>query len=155
MCKPICKVSISVVMVQCLFFLFLPFKASQQQGKEDICLIHPMVLCNRQFYRTGSGFLTPPHWRPVLLEPCDTTMICCCTTPCHQCLHLHQWAQQNQITGSGSGTCACQASQWGLASWWPDSPRKGMDIFWGDSTGQGLFQIGHLDLDNLLKDRRV
>lgn len=46
LCVNLCKVSISVVMMQCLFFLFLPFKASQQQGKEDICLIHPMLVYN-------------------------------------------------------------------------------------------------------------
>lgn len=65
--KPVQCQYFSCSEVRCLFFLFLPFKASQWQGKEeghsDISLASPVLLYNRQLYRTGSGFLAPlmPH----------------------------------------------------------------------------------------------
>lgn len=98
-------------------------------------------------------------WHTTLMSDVTGAMwfssVCYFFIPHHQCLHLYQWAQQDQGTDLCSDISAHRASQLSLVSQWPAFRRKGMDIFWGDSMGQGLFPIGDLDLDNLFKDRRV
>lgn len=111
----LCRVSISAG-TWCVPFFSLPalfylplFQSKSITRKGGRALRHfpcvPHAALQQNVHRTGSGFLTPPKGCLVLLGLCDAATVCSCIIPCHWCLHSHQWAEQSQHTGSGSGMC--------------------------------------------------